>query len=53
MVRQGAAELLPAWLRAVAGSKPKEFVGFAMGINEGYQVVKDAHTSGAMVSPSP
>ena len=32
VVRQRAAECLPAWLRAADGSKVKEFVGFANGI---------------------
>jgi transposase len=44
MIRQRSAELLPAWLRAAAGSKLKEFVGFARGVGEDYQAVKNALT---------
>jgi transposase len=44
MVRRRAAECLPAWLRAAARSKVKEFVGFARGINEDYGAVKNALT---------
>jgi transposase len=42
MVRQRAAERLPAWLQAAARSKLKEFVGFARGISEDYEAVKNA-----------
>lgn len=42
MVRQRAAERLPAWLRAAARSKLKEIVGFARGISEDYEAVKNA-----------
>ena len=42
MVRQRSAELLPAWLRSVAQSKLKEFVGFARGVSEDYEAVKNA-----------
>ena len=44
MVRRRAAECLPAWLRAAARSKVKEFVGFARGISEDYGAVKNALT---------
>ena len=44
MVRQRAAELLPAWLRTAARSKLKEFVGFARGIGEDYGAVRNALT---------
>jgi transposase len=44
MVRQRTAELLPAWLRAAARSELKEFVGFARGISEDYEAVKNALT---------
>lgn len=44
MVRQRSAELLPAWLRAAAKSKLKEFVGFARGISEDYEAVRNALT---------
>jgi transposase len=44
MVRQRAAELLPAWLRAAARSKLKEFVGFARGIGADYEAVTNALT---------
>jgi len=42
MVRQRAAEQLPAWLRAAARSELKEFVGFARGLNEDYEAVRNA-----------
>ena len=42
IVRQRAAELLPAWLRAAARSRLTEFVGFARGISEDYEAVKSA-----------
>ena len=42
MVRQRSTELLPAWLRSVAQSKLKEFVGFARGVSEDYEAVKNA-----------
>ena len=42
MVRQRSAEMLPAWLRAVAKSKLKEFVSFAHGLSEDYEAVKNA-----------
>lgn len=44
MVRQRAAEALPTWLRAASRSKLKEFVGFARGISEDYEAVKNALT---------
>ena len=44
MVRQRTAESLTAWLRAAAGSKLKEFVGFARGISEDYEAVRNALT---------
>lgn len=44
MVRQRTAELLTAWLRAAAGIKLKEFVGFARGISEDYEAVRNALT---------
>jgi transposase len=44
MVRQRRAELLPAWLRAATRSKLKEFVGFARGIGEDYEAVRNAIT---------
>src|SRR5215207_6508821 len=44
MVRQRAAELLPAWLRSAARYQLKEFVGFARGIGEDYEAVKNALT---------
>jgi transposase len=42
MVRHRKAELLPAWLRAAARSKVKEFVGFARGISADYEAVRNA-----------
>jgi transposase len=42
MVRQRAAESLPGWLRAAAVSQLKEFVGFARGISEDYEAVRNA-----------
>ena len=42
MVQQRTAELLPAWLRAAARSKLKEFVGFAREISEDYEAVRNA-----------
>ena len=44
MVRQRTAELLPAWLRAAARSRLKEFVGFAKRIGEDYEAVRNALT---------
>jgi transposase len=44
MVRRRKAESLPAWLRAAAQSKLREFVGFARGIGEDYEAVKNALT---------
>jgi transposase len=44
MARQRSAEMLPAWLRAAARSKLKEFVGFARGISEDYEAVRNALT---------
>jgi transposase len=44
MVRRRAAELLPAWLRSAARCQLKEFVGFARGISEDYEAVKNALT---------
>jgi transposase len=44
MVRQRAAEDLPAWLRAAGRSKLKEFVGFARGVSEDYEAVRNALT---------
>ena len=44
MVRQRSAVLLPVWLRAAAKSKLKEFVGFARGISEDYEAVRNAPT---------
>lgn len=44
LVRQRAAELLPAWLRSAARSQLKEFVGFARGIGEDYEAVRKALT---------
>ena len=46
MVRQRSAEFLPAWLRSAARSKLKEFVGFARGVSEDYEAVKNALTYG-------
>jgi transposase len=45
MGRNRKAELLPAWLRAAARSKLKEFIGFARGIGEDYEAVRNALTS--------
>jgi transposase len=42
MVRDRRAELLPTWLRAAVQSKLKEFVGFARGISEDYEGVRNA-----------
>jgi transposase len=44
MVRQRAAEALPTWLRAANRSKLKEFVGFARGVSEDYEAVRNALT---------
>ena len=44
MVRRRAAEDLPAWLRAATRSKLKEFVGFARGISEDFEAVRNAFT---------
>jgi transposase len=44
MIRHRAAESLPAWLRAAARSKLKEFVGFARGISEDYGAVRNSLT---------
>ena len=44
MIRQRSAELLPAWLRSAARSKLTEFAGFAKGISEDYEAVKNALT---------
>lgn len=44
MICQRKAELLPAWLRSAARSKLKEFIGFARGIDEDYEAVKNALT---------
>jgi transposase len=44
MARQRKAELLPAWLRAAARSKLTEFIGFARGISEDYEAVRNALT---------
>ena len=42
IVRQRSAEMLPAWLRAVAKSQLREFVSFARGLSEDYEAVKNA-----------
>jgi transposase len=42
MVRCRTAEMLPAWLRAAAKSKLKEFVSFARGLSEDYEAVMNA-----------
>jgi transposase len=42
IVRQRAAGCLPAWLRTAARSKFKEFVGFARGVSEDYEAVRNA-----------
>jgi transposase len=44
MVKECDAEQLSAWLRSAARSKLKEFVGFAKGIGEDYEAVKNALT---------
>ena len=44
MVRQRAAELLPTWLRSAARSNLKEFVGFARGLSEDCESVRNALT---------
>ncbi|MCA1849754.1 MAG: ISL3 family transposase, partial [Acidobacteria bacterium] len=44
IVRHRAAESLPAWLRAAARSELKGLVGFARGIGEDYEAVKNALT---------
>lgn len=44
IARQRTAEGLPAWLRAAARSELKEFVGFARGISEDFEAVKNALT---------
>ena len=46
MVRRRTARLLTAWLRAAAGRKLKEFAGFAKGISEDYEAVKNTLTFG-------
>ena len=45
MVCQRKAEMLPAWLRAAVRSGVKEFAGFARGIIEEYEAVRNALTS--------
>ncbi|MBA3442196.1 MAG: ISL3 family transposase [Pyrinomonadaceae bacterium] len=42
MVRHRAADLLPGWLRSATQSKLKEFVGFARGLSEDYEAVRNA-----------
>ena len=46
MVRDRRADLLPTWLRAAVQSKLKEFVGFARGVGEDYDAVRNALSSG-------
>jgi transposase len=46
-VRRRAKGQLPEWLRAAAQSRLKELVGFARGISEDYEAVRNALTSGA------
>ena len=42
IMRERSAGLLPAWLRAAARSKLKEFAAFARGISKDYDAVKNA-----------
>ena len=42
MVRGRVKDKLPEWLRAAAQSRLKELVGFARGVGEDYEAVKNA-----------
>ena len=44
MVRRRVKVQLPEWLRAAARSRLKELVGFARGISEDYEAVRNALT---------
>ena len=44
MVRRRVRDQLPKWLRAAAQSRLKELVGFARGISEDYEAVRNALT---------
>ncbi len=46
MVRRRVKDQLPEWLRAAAQSRLKELVGFARGISEDYEAVRNALTYG-------